>query len=231
MRRRYWRKRYAGLMASEMKRLRHGEGENGKLKKIVADHSLDKPAAGRDRPKLFEVCPAVKCSTMHVRPGGQAFQELAVDGRSGNRPSSHSLTTQSLFIAQLRFALIHRTHQRCLRTTTGMPADALFRRRRAVENNQQARLSAVYRGSEIGCPFSELARPALWRLQVCVVVPGSDQRSASRQPLLGHEHLHARQSIECPSQASSYSSMKLVSALVSFAHLIRRRLRLAGAPL
>ena len=37
-----WRKRYAGLMPSEMKRLRQLEDENGKLKKIVADLSLDK---------------------------------------------------------------------------------------------------------------------------------------------------------------------------------------------
>ena len=34
-----WRKRYAGLMPSEMKQL--GE-ENGKLKRIVADLSLDR---------------------------------------------------------------------------------------------------------------------------------------------------------------------------------------------
>ena len=37
-----WRKRYAGLMPSEMRRLRQLEEENGKLKKIVADLSLDK---------------------------------------------------------------------------------------------------------------------------------------------------------------------------------------------
>lgn len=37
-----WRKRYAGLMPSEVKRLRHLEEENGKLKRLVADLSLDK---------------------------------------------------------------------------------------------------------------------------------------------------------------------------------------------
>jgi putative transposase len=36
-----WRKKYAGLMASEMKRLRRLGDENGKLKKLVADLSLD----------------------------------------------------------------------------------------------------------------------------------------------------------------------------------------------
>ena len=37
-----WRKKYAGFMPSEMKRLRLLEEENVKLKKIVADLSLDK---------------------------------------------------------------------------------------------------------------------------------------------------------------------------------------------
>ena len=37
-----WRKRYACLMPSEMKRLRQLEEENTKLKKLVADLSLDK---------------------------------------------------------------------------------------------------------------------------------------------------------------------------------------------
>lgn len=37
-----WRKKYAGLMPSEMRRLRQLEEENGKLKRLVADRSLDK---------------------------------------------------------------------------------------------------------------------------------------------------------------------------------------------
>ena len=37
-----WRKMYAGLMPSEMKRLRQLEEENAKLKRLVADLSLDK---------------------------------------------------------------------------------------------------------------------------------------------------------------------------------------------
>ena len=37
-----WRKKYAGLMPSEMKRLRQLEEENAKLKRIVADLLLDK---------------------------------------------------------------------------------------------------------------------------------------------------------------------------------------------
>jgi putative transposase len=37
-----WRKKYAGLMPSEMKRLKQLEEKNGKLKKLMADLSLDK---------------------------------------------------------------------------------------------------------------------------------------------------------------------------------------------
>ena len=51
-----WRKKYAGLMPSEMKRLRQLEDENAKLKRLVADLSLDKAmlqdvvSRGRRRP-------------------------------------------------------------------------------------------------------------------------------------------------------------------------------------
>ena len=37
-----WRKKYAGLMPSEMRRLKQIEDENNKLKRLVADLSLDK---------------------------------------------------------------------------------------------------------------------------------------------------------------------------------------------
>jgi len=37
-----WKKKYAGLMPSEMKRLKQLEEENARLKRIVADLSLDK---------------------------------------------------------------------------------------------------------------------------------------------------------------------------------------------
>ena len=37
-----WRKKYGGLMPSEMKRLKILEEENTKLKRLVADLSLDK---------------------------------------------------------------------------------------------------------------------------------------------------------------------------------------------
>jgi len=37
-----WRKKYGGLMPSEMKRLKQLEEENSKLKRLVADLSLDR---------------------------------------------------------------------------------------------------------------------------------------------------------------------------------------------
>ena len=37
-----WRKKYGGLLPSEMKRLKQLEEENGRLKQMVADLSLDK---------------------------------------------------------------------------------------------------------------------------------------------------------------------------------------------
>jgi putative transposase len=37
-----WKKKYAGMLPSEMRRLRELESENVRLKKIVADLSLDK---------------------------------------------------------------------------------------------------------------------------------------------------------------------------------------------
>lgn len=37
-----WRKKYGGLMPPEMRRLKQLEEENGKLKKLVADLSLDR---------------------------------------------------------------------------------------------------------------------------------------------------------------------------------------------
>lgn len=37
-----WKKKYAGLMPSEMKRLKQLEDENTRLKKIVADLTLDR---------------------------------------------------------------------------------------------------------------------------------------------------------------------------------------------
>ncbi|MBB4574535.1 AcrR family transcriptional regulator [Rhizobium lentis] len=50
-----WRKKYAGLMPSEMKRLRQLEEENAKLKRIVADLSLDKAMLQDVRPRA-QVC-------------------------------------------------------------------------------------------------------------------------------------------------------------------------------
>ena len=51
-----WRKRYAGLMPSEVKRLRQLEEENAKLKRLVADLSLDKAMLQDVLQKSSEAC-------------------------------------------------------------------------------------------------------------------------------------------------------------------------------
>jgi putative transposase len=57
-----WRKRYAGLMPSEVKRLRQLEEENGKLKRLVADLSLDKAMLQDVLAKSSKACsPAPAC--------------------------------------------------------------------------------------------------------------------------------------------------------------------------
>ena len=52
-----WRKRYVGLMPSDVKRLRQLEEENGKLKRLVADLSLDKAMLQDVLQKSSEACP------------------------------------------------------------------------------------------------------------------------------------------------------------------------------
>ena len=52
-----WRKKYGGLMPSEMKRLKQLEEENQRLKKLVADLSLDKEMLQDVIPQKYEACP------------------------------------------------------------------------------------------------------------------------------------------------------------------------------
>jgi putative transposase len=63
-----WRKKYGGLMPSEMKRLRQLEDENQRLKKLVADLSLDKEML-QDviRRKVDEVRAVWQVSTRRAR--------------------------------------------------------------------------------------------------------------------------------------------------------------------
>ena len=56
-----WCKRYAGLIPSEVKRLRQLEEENAKLKRIVADLSLDKAMLQVTWPAIpIDICPRLR---------------------------------------------------------------------------------------------------------------------------------------------------------------------------
>ena len=48
-----WKKKYDGLVPTEMRRLKQLEEENNKLRRVVADLSLEGDAAGRDPAKTL----------------------------------------------------------------------------------------------------------------------------------------------------------------------------------
>ena len=52
-----WKKKYDGLLPTEMRRLKQLEDENGKLRKVVADLSLDKEMLQDASAESFEACP------------------------------------------------------------------------------------------------------------------------------------------------------------------------------
>lgn len=53
-----WRKKFAGLLPTEMKRLKQLEDENARLRKLVADLSLDKEMLrGTSSAESSEACP------------------------------------------------------------------------------------------------------------------------------------------------------------------------------
>jgi len=53
-----WKKRYGGLMPSEVRRLKQLEDENSRLRRLVADLSLDKEMLQEVIRKRFRACPA-----------------------------------------------------------------------------------------------------------------------------------------------------------------------------
>ena len=77
-----WKKKYGGLMPSEMKRLRELEEENGRLKRIVADLSLDKEM-------LRGTSSSEKCKACRqAQAGGWDAHRLEGAGAPGMRCSS-----------------------------------------------------------------------------------------------------------------------------------------------
>ena len=55
-----WKKRYDGLLPTEMRRLKQLEDENTKLRKVVADLSLDKEMLQDALRRSFEACLAAQ---------------------------------------------------------------------------------------------------------------------------------------------------------------------------
>lgn len=87
-----WRKKYAGLMPSEMKRLRQLEEENAKLKRIVADLSLERPCCRMCFQKSFEACPQAQ-ACRHDQGGLEGFDPacmLGADLPAGRISDDHS---------------------------------------------------------------------------------------------------------------------------------------------
>jgi len=64
-----WKKKYAGLLPTEMKRLKQLEDENARLNKIVADLTLD-------REMLQDVIRRKPEAWLHARTGSRDVQRL-----------------------------------------------------------------------------------------------------------------------------------------------------------
>ena len=63
-----WRKRYGGMTPSEVKRMRQLEDENSRLKKLVADLSLDRAMLQDVLSKMYDPpCPCKVVSTVTVQ--------------------------------------------------------------------------------------------------------------------------------------------------------------------
>ena len=73
-----WKKKYAGLLPTEMKRLKQLEDDNSRLKKIVADLTLDRETLSGERSEAWS----------HARTGSRDVQRMGgvdPDGLWGHR--------------------------------------------------------------------------------------------------------------------------------------------------
>jgi putative transposase len=87
-----WKKRYGGLTPSEVKRMRQLEDENNRLKKIVADLTLDKAMLQDILSKGSEACSPPAARDQHVvalSRGRQGFRRGDHHGRkrAGAKPA------------------------------------------------------------------------------------------------------------------------------------------------
>ncbi len=77
-----WRKKYAGLLPDEMRRLKALEDENSRLKKIVADLTLDREMLQASSAESSEACRAAQADRRdagglgHIDPTGLQGPEV-----------------------------------------------------------------------------------------------------------------------------------------------------------
>ena len=80
-----WKKKYAGMLPPEMKKLKQLEDENARLKKIVADLTLDREMLrGKSSAESCKACSEARDGEGHV-PGLGDFDPACLWG-SGLRP-------------------------------------------------------------------------------------------------------------------------------------------------
>jgi putative transposase len=75
-----WKKKYGGLGVSELRRLRQLEEENARLKRIVADLSLDKEMLQDVLKKSFETSPFKGAGSRPNGPISSFFEQSLPDG-------------------------------------------------------------------------------------------------------------------------------------------------------
>jgi hypothetical protein len=111
-----WKKKYAHLGVSELRRLRQLEEENSRLKRLVADLSLDKHMLSEALQKKFEARPAPGTGAVVSRdvPGelcaglsvSSVWSRVVVSEESGQGQTAQRLRIRDLAHARQRFGYV-----------------------------------------------------------------------------------------------------------------------------
>ena len=136
-----WRKKYGGLMPSEVRRLKQLEEEKGRLKWMVADLSLDKQCCRTCFQKSCEACEGTRLG----RPAARHLPGFNPACLRRSEVSEVELLLQSSPAFTGCAAQAHpgdRGHARALR----LPEDSCPAAPRGLASKRQARLSPLRRG-------------------------------------------------------------------------------------